>query len=77
MSDRTLILALAKVIIAAAWADGQVTLEETNSLKDLLFRLPRSSRKHGRRISAREWAALEIYMESPIDGTERDRLVEG
>jgi uncharacterized tellurite resistance protein B-like protein len=76
MSDRTLILALAKVIIAAAWADGQVTLEETNSLKDLLFRLPRTSRKHGRRITAREWATLEIYMESPIDGTERARLVE-
>lgn len=76
MSDRTLILALAKVIIAAAWADGQVTLEETNSLKDLLFRLPRTSRKHGRRISAREWATLEIYIESPIDGTERARLVE-
>jgi len=76
MSDRTLILALAKVIIAAAWADGQVTLDETNSLKDLLFRLPRTSRKHGRRISAREWATLEMYIESPIDGAERARLVE-
>jgi len=76
MSDRTLILALAKVIIAAAWADGQVTREETNSLKDLLFRLPRTSRKHGRRITAREWATLEIYMESPIDEAERARLVD-
>ena len=43
MSDRNLIFTLAKVIIAAAWADGQVSHEEVNSLKDLLFQLPRAA----------------------------------
>lgn len=34
------IMALAKVMIAAAWADGSVNNDEINSLKDLLFQLP-------------------------------------
>jgi len=62
MSDKNLILTLAKVIIAAAWADGEMTLEEINSLKELLFRLPRAG---GVQITGREWAMLEMYIESP------------
>jgi uncharacterized tellurite resistance protein B-like protein len=76
MSDRQLILALAKVIIAAAWADGEVTLDEVNSLKDLLFRLPHGAYKGGTRLTGREWAILEMYLETPVDATERTRLVE-
>jgi uncharacterized tellurite resistance protein B-like protein len=73
MSDKNLILTLAKVIIAAAWADGEMALEEINSLKDLLFRLPRTG---GTQIAGREWAMLEMYIESPVDAAERARLVE-
>jgi uncharacterized tellurite resistance protein B-like protein len=73
MSDKNLILTLAKVIIAAAWADGEMTLEEINSLKELLFRLPRAG---GVQITGREWARLEMYIESPVDAAERARLVE-
>ena len=73
MSDKNLILTLAKVIIAAAWADGEMTLEEINSLKDLLFRLPRAG---GVQITGREWARLEMYIESPVGAAERARLVE-
>jgi uncharacterized tellurite resistance protein B-like protein len=76
MSDRNLILTLAKVIIAAAWADGEVTLEEINSLKDLLFRLPHPGHKGGTRIPGREWAMLEMYIESPVGAEERARLME-
>jgi uncharacterized tellurite resistance protein B-like protein len=76
MSDRDLILTLAKVIIAAAWADGEVTLEEINSLKYLLFQLPNVGYKQGARVTGREWALLEMYIESPVDATERARLVE-
>jgi uncharacterized tellurite resistance protein B-like protein len=76
MSDKNLILTLAKVIIAAAWADGEVTLEEINSLKYLLFQLPRVGYKQGTRITGREWTLLEMYIESPVDATERARLVE-
>jgi uncharacterized tellurite resistance protein B-like protein len=73
MSDKNLILTLAKVIIAAAWADGEMTLEEINSLKDLLFRLPRAG---GTQLTGREWAMLEMYIESPVGAAERARLVE-
>jgi len=68
MPNENLILTLAKVIIAAAWADGEVQTEEVNSLKDLLYHLPE--------ITGREWAMLEMYMESPIGADERVRLVE-
>ncbi|MFN2198787.1 MAG: TerB family tellurite resistance protein [Anaerolineales bacterium] len=66
MSRSNLLLALAKVIIAAAWADGEVSNEELNSLKDLLFHLPD--------ITGREWAMLEMYLETPIGPQERERL---
>ncbi len=68
MAKEQLILTLAKVLIAAAWADGELTHEETNSMKDLLFFLPQ--------LSARQWASLAIYLEAPIGENERARLVE-
>jgi uncharacterized tellurite resistance protein B-like protein len=68
MPRESLILALAKVLIAAAWADGELLHEEVNSMKDLLWRLPQ--------LSARQWASLQIYLEAPIDEAERARLVE-
>lgn len=67
MSDANFILTLGKVIIAAAWADGEVAHEEVNCLKDLLFRLPG--------LTGREWAMLDMYIESPVGAAERDRLV--
>ena len=63
-----LILTLAKVLIAAAWADGELTHEEVNSIKDLLFHLPQ--------LTARQWASLQMYIESPVGDAERARLVE-
>ncbi len=67
MSGRShLILTLGKVIIAAAWADGQLAHEEVNSLKDLLFRLPA--------LTAADWAQLEIYLDERVGVEERKRL---
>ncbi len=63
-----LIIALGKVIVAAAWADGEIDHSEVNSLKDLLFHLPR--------LNATQWAELDMYIETPIDEAERARLVE-
>jgi len=37
VADSNLILNLAKVVIAAAWVDGEIDHEEINNLKDLLF----------------------------------------
>jgi uncharacterized tellurite resistance protein B-like protein len=63
-----MILALGKVLIAAAWADHELALEEVNSLKDLLFAL--------RGLSAAQWAELEIYLHAPVSPTERQQLLE-
>jgi uncharacterized tellurite resistance protein B-like protein len=67
MSDTNFYLTLGKVIIAAAWADGEVVHDEVNCLKDLLFRLPG--------LTGREWAMLEMYIEAPVGAAERERLV--
>ena len=68
MSNEGLIMTLAKVLIAAAWADNELTHEEINSMKDLLWRLPE--------LSARQWASLQMYIETPLGDAERARLVE-
>jgi len=68
VAKQNLILTLAKVIIAAAWADGTVAHDEINCLKDLLFRIPE--------LNARDWASLEIYIDSPISSEERERLLD-
>jgi uncharacterized tellurite resistance protein B-like protein len=68
MVKPNLILTLAKIIIAAAWADGSISHEEINCLKDLLFRIPD--------LNAKDWASLEIYIDSPIGPDERERLLE-
>jgi uncharacterized tellurite resistance protein B-like protein len=67
MANSNVINSLAKVLIAAAWADGTVTYEEINSLKDLLFQLPE--------MTASDWAELDIYIETPVGDAERARLV--
>ena len=67
MSDETLILTLAKVLIAAAWADGEPTHAELNSMKDLLSHLPQ--------LTGRQWASIQMYIDSPVDEAERARLV--
>ena len=61
-------MALAKVLIAAAWADGLPSHDEVNSLKDILFSLPD--------MTADDYANLEIYLDSPISEEESARLIE-
>ena len=40
MRNNAIALALGKVIIAAAWVDGEIQQEEVSCLKDLLYQLP-------------------------------------
>jgi len=75
MTSRNVIMPLAKVIIATAWADGEITVEEVNSLKDLLFHMPHIGDEWEMHMTARDWAELEIYIESPVADAERARLV--
>jgi uncharacterized tellurite resistance protein B-like protein len=67
MPGREFILNLAKLLIAAAWADGELQNEEINALKDLLFNLED--------VTGDEWAHLEIYMDSPVNPEEREKLL--
>ena len=67
MSGSNVIMALGKAMIAAAWADGSVTYDEINCLKDLLFQLPE--------VTASEWNELDIYIEAPVGEAERERLL--
>jgi uncharacterized tellurite resistance protein B-like protein len=67
MADRKFIMDLAKLLIAAAWADGELQNEEINSLKDLFFNL--------KGVTGDEWAHLEVYMDSPVDAQEREKLL--
>jgi uncharacterized tellurite resistance protein B-like protein len=75
MAKNTLSLALAKVVIAAAWADGHLSGDEVNSLKDLLYRMLKVDPEREIDLSAKEWSLLELYMASPVGAEERARLV--
>lgn len=73
MADKALILTLAKVVIAAAWADEQISPAESANLKDLIFDF---SSSESQPISGAEWQRLEMYVDSPITPAERERLVQ-
>ncbi len=75
MTEKEFVMTLAKVIIAAAWADGQITNEEINSLKDLIFHLRQSGFDDVNQLNAQEWARLDMYIETPIEEAERARLI--
>lgn len=68
-------MALAKVIIAAAWADGHLASDEVNSLKNILAEIGQTGASE-MALTANEWAELEIYLHSPVEAEERARLVD-
>lgn len=69
--NRSQVMTLAKVLVAAAWADGQITDEERNNLKDIVYHLTDT----GVQLTAQDWLRLEMYMDSPVGDAERERLV--
>ena len=68
--NRKLMGTLAKVIAAAGWADKTLTAAEIENLKDLLFQFQHAV------IDPREEALFQMYIKSPVDAQERERLVE-
>jgi uncharacterized tellurite resistance protein B-like protein len=68
MSDHAFILDLAKLVVSAAWADGELANDEVNALKDLLFSIGE--------VSTEDWAVLTMYLESPPSDAERAELLE-
>lgn len=67
MSNNELIMDLAKLMIAAAWADGELSNDEINALKDLLFTIED--------LPAKDWNLLEMYMDSPVTEEETQELI--
>ena len=70
---------LAKVIIAAGWADKTFSAEEKGNLKDLLFRFENTLQPLNRGtnigLNSRTSALFELYTSSCIDTAERGRLL--
>jgi uncharacterized tellurite resistance protein B-like protein len=75
MPGSPLAMALSKVVIAAAWADGQLATEEVNSLKNLLAELGQTGGYSELTLTMQDWAELDIYLYSPVGPEERARLV--
>lgn len=75
MAKSPLAMALAKVIIAAAWADGELALDEVNSLKNLLAEMGQNVGSDEMSLSMQDWAQLDIYLYSPVGAEERTRLL--
>jgi uncharacterized tellurite resistance protein B-like protein len=67
MANTALIPALARALIAIAWADGKIHSEEETTVKEVLGLLPP--------MSAKEWAAIELYLLYPPSPSERAELI--
>lgn len=73
MTSEALVDSLAKLIIAAAWVDNDLTPEEVSSLRDLMFQY------YGTVIEETDfapsgWTQFEMYLDSPVGPAERERL---
>ena len=66
--SKNFIMDLARLAVAAAWADGELANEEINALKDLLFGV-----EH---VTEDDWKVLEMYMDHPVSEEESQELLE-
>ena len=76
MPNKNLLLTVAKVAIAAAWADGKMTSSERESLKDLMFRLPHIGSEVPIALTAADWSQLEMYIETPITAEQQKQIIQ-
>jgi uncharacterized tellurite resistance protein B-like protein/DnaJ-domain-containing protein 1 len=76
MAKNPIAIALAKVVIAAAWADGHLAPDEVNSLKNMLAEAGQTAGSGEMALTMQDWAELDIYLYSPVGPDERRRLVE-
>lgn len=68
MPNVALIPALAKLLLAIAWADGELHPEEEATVKEVLGLLPE--------LSAQEWAIIELYLAMSVTAAERATLLQ-
>jgi len=64
---RALNVSLGKLLIAAAWVDGEINEEETACLKNLILKMPG--------ISFADWRRLKIYLAYPLSIREQEFVV--
>ncbi len=64
---RPIVITLGKLLVFAAWADGEIKSEEYEVIRDQLFVLPD--------LTEEEWASVLIYMEYPMTEFELTNLI--
>lgn len=67
MEESALSLALAKAVVAAAWADGKIAPEERDCLMDLLYQLPG--------LTLKDWRTVQKLLERPMSASVRTRYM--
>lgn len=67
MRNNAIALALGKVIIAAAWVDGEIQQEEVSCLKDLLYQLPE--------LPPGSWKELNACMAHSVSSAEASQWI--
>jgi hypothetical protein len=67
LSSKEKQISLIRVLIALAWADGEISHEELNFLKDFMFKFD---------FTGEEWAQIEMYMEDPVPPEEAEALIQ-
>jgi len=60
-------LSTGKMLIAAAWVDGELKEEELTCLKSIILRMPG--------ITFEDWRKLKIYLAFPLSATEQQTVV--
>jgi uncharacterized tellurite resistance protein B-like protein len=64
---RALYVSLSKLLITAAWVDGEVNDEEKACLRNLILKMPE--------ITADDWRKLKIYLAYPQNNSEQEFIV--
>ena len=59
-------VALGKILVSAAWVDGELNQREMNCLKNLILQFPG--------ITFEDWRKLKIYLAYPIGKKEQDSI---
>ena len=59
---------LSKLIVGAAWVDGNLVTSELNALKDLIFSFDE--------LSEKDWKILDLYIDTPVNEKECMQLMD-
>lgn len=66
--DQAFVMDVCKLVIAAAWCDGDLAAAEINTLKNLIYSVAE--------VDEASWQVLEMYMDAPVKAAEREVLLQ-